>query len=90
MLDLTEPTNVLIFQVSVKRKIQILIWDSVLESILTFTCLPVYRLIRIALVMASLSVADREFFLFLSSQLTFLEVQLQLCKSPSFKVRQVK
>ena len=71
MLDLTEPTNVLIFQVSVKRKIQILIWESVLESILTFTCLPVYRLNRIALVMASLIVADREFFLFLSSQLRF-------------------
>ena len=63
MLDLTEPTNVLIFQVSVREKYR-LSFESLYSSL--FLLLPVYQFIgfiRIALVMASLSVADREFFL---------------------------
>ena len=38
--------------------------------------------------MASLSVADRELFLFIEPA-TFLEVQLQLYESPCFKVSQI-
>ena len=86
MLNLREPTNVLIFQVSVREKYRSS-FESLYSSLLLLL-LVYHRLIRISLLMASLSVADRELFLFIEPA-TFLEVQLQLYESPCFKVSQI-
>ena len=69
MLNLREPTNVLIFQVSVREKYRSS-FESLYSSLLLLL-LVYHRLIRISLLMASLSVADREFFLFYRASYVF-------------------